>query len=150
MHETILSLIQSNLPNAACAPAYPEGISMPAVILDFNARLHSRYDELAQPHVPEDITAYEDGAWGCSTDTMVKLMRWFELYGYDFDPTCLFEDLARDLCAILRASTLLAQLHALPSGSAYWGYLHAVRKGNFAETKVARLRAVPLAGGQET
>jgi hypothetical protein len=119
---------------------------MPAVILDFNARLQAKNEELASPYVPNDITAYPDGSWGCSTDTMVNLIRWFELYGYDFDPTCLFEDLARDLCAILRAATLVQQIHALPSGAPYWAYLHAVRKGNFAETKAARERADLLAG----
>jgi hypothetical protein len=122
---------------------------MAAVILDFNARLQARKEELPQPFVPEDIKAYADGSWGCSTDTMVNLMRWFEMYGYEFDPTCLFEDMARDLCAILRAAALVKQIHALPSGTPYWEYLHTVRKGNFAETKAARERLELLAGRQK-
>lgn len=116
---------------------------MPAVIVDLTARLLARKDSLAKPYIPTDIVAEADGSWGCSTETMINLMRWFELYGYEFDPTSLFEDIASDLCAILRASTLLDHLHQLPSGTPYFAYLHTVRKGNPAETKkaLAQLRA---------
>jgi hypothetical protein len=119
---------------------------MPAVILDFTAHLQGRKDRLAKPSIPTDLFAEPDGSWGCSTDTMINLMRWFELYGYEFDPTCLFEDMASDLCAILRASSLLDHIHQLPSGSPYFQYLHTVRKGNAAETKIAlaRLRKVSI------
>jgi hypothetical protein len=117
---------------------------MSAVILDFNARHRARVKELGRPYVPKDITAYPDGSWGCSTDTMVAMMRWFETYGFDFDPTCLFEDLASDLCAIMRASALLANVEALPYGSPYWRYLQAVQNGDFEKTKAARLKAFPL------
>lgn len=115
---------------------------MPAVILDLTTRLLPHRDSLAKPHIPTDISTVADGSWSCSTDTLINLTRWFELYGYELDPTCLFEDMARDLGAVLRASTLLNHLHQLPSGTPYFAYLHCVRKGNPSETKraLARLR----------
>lgn len=113
---------------------------MQAVIFDLTERIKARKDSLPKPFIPTDIIAMADGSWGCSTETMVHLIRWFEQFGYDFDPTCLFEDMAGDLCAILRASALLSHIHQLPSGSPYFEYLHAVRKGNPLETAKARMR----------
>lgn len=113
---------------------------MPAAIFDLSERIQARKDNLPKPFIPTDIVATDDGSWGCSTDTMIHLIRWFEQFGYEFDPTCLFEDMVGDLCAILRASALLGHIHALPSGSPYFEYLHAVRKGNPVETAKALIR----------
>ena len=117
---------------------------MSAVILNFSERRRILLEESDRPFVPDDIVARADGAWGCSSDTMVRLMRWFEQYGYDFDPTCFFEDMVADLCAIIRASTLLNEVQHLPQGSAYWRYLVTVQMGDFNKTKAARLAAEKL------
>ncbi len=120
---------------------------MPAVILDFMARFHAREAASARPFVPDDFTVYPDGDWACSTNTTLNLLAWFERYGYDFDPTCRYDDLVSDLSAIVRAAALLERIDALPAGSSYYVYLCAVKKGHFSETKAARERLPEAAWG---
>jgi len=108
---------------------------MSAVILDFASRRHVRDMGLPPPSVPGDLFVNADGSWGCSTQTMANLVQWFEAYGYDFDPTRPYEDMASDLCGIIRASTLLAHIHRLPEESPFTRYLMAVRGGDTLHAK---------------